>query len=93
MSEKVACDWCCKMFVPEPDNFVETGFALEDGDQTEAWKNATNGISPDSITPHQFAEMREILPLNDEQLTELLKEGQIADGFGCICWDCLNKDS
>lgn len=85
---QVNCDWCCKEFVPTPDSFVETGFATfsEEGDE---WQGPQGGAN---FSEEQKAEMREVMQLDDEQLTHLLKEGEIATQVFCLCPACLEPE-
>jgi len=93
MMDPVNCDWCHCSFVPTPDSFVETGFGVFP--ETEDWQGPqepVGGLDITNIPEEQKAELKEAMQLDDEQLTQLLKEGVIDKETSCLCPDCLDTE-
>lgn len=95
----VACDWCGKDFVPEPDNFVDAGISMgyEPGPD-EKWKypnGMAEGDIPEIPKEHYdevFANVKENDPdLTDAQIHELLTTGKVEGLTQCVCFECQDS--
>lgn len=86
-SPKMTCDWCKKEFDADPRACVEAGVSAEPAfDSSESWKHQDDKPSDD-----QIAKLKSEFGLTDDEVEDLLEDGEV-DGLGAIiCLDCQDK--
>ena len=84
------CDWCGKEFPADARACVEAGIdGYHEAEEGEEWKGEQPiALSPEQFSPDQRERMKIEMGLDDAQLDELLRTGNI-EGLGAIvCLEC-----